>query len=312
MYNIEIKNVTKRYDDKLAVDNISLDIKEGEIFGLLGPNGAGKSTLISMLCGLLSIDKGDILVGGHSIIKDPLKVKNYIGYVPQDIALFENLSIIDNLNYFGRMYNLKGSVLKEKVNKALTLTSLMDRKKDKVKKLSGGMKRRLNIACAILHDPKIIIMDEPTVGIDPQSRNHILEFTKNLNREHNATIIYTSHYMEEVESLCDNIMILDLGKELVNGTKENILRTFSHNITIEIFTSHADSKIMLPLKAVQGVTDVKICNDKISIAVNNSQYKMEDIIRVLTSNNCSIKNISIISPNLESVFLSLTGKNLRE
>lgn len=312
MYNIEIKNVTKRYNDKLAVDNLSININERELFGLLGPNGAGKSTLISMICGLISFDRGDIFVGGNSIKKDPIKVKKLIGYVPQEISLLQGLSIIDNLQYFGRMCGLKGTKLKEKINETLELIELSDRKKDKVNKLSGGMKRRLNIGCAILHEPKILIMDEPTVGIDPQSRNQILEFIKKINKEKNTTIIYTSHYMEEIEALCDNLVIMDMGKDLVKGSKNEILRTFIDEMTLDILIPNVKEEIQIPLGELEGVRRVSIKENTVQMVVKSNDYKIEDIFKVINHNGCSVKNLNIDAPNLETVFLRITGKNLRE
>ena len=187
---IEVKNVTKRFDDKLVTDNISLNIEEGEIFGLLGPNGAGKSTLINIIVGLIEKDKGSINICGMDISKEPLKTKRSIGLVPQEIALFEGLNARDNLEYFGGLYGLRGKELKERINEALSIVALDREDKKQVKKYSGGMKRRLNIAAALMHHPKVIIMDEPTVGVDPQSRNYIFEMIKKINKERKTTIIY--------------------------------------------------------------------------------------------------------------------------
>ena len=311
-YEINIQNVTKRYDDKLAVDNININIKEGEIFGLLGPNGAGKSTLISMICGLIPMDKGDISVGGYSIKKNPKMVKSFIGYVPQEIAIFENLSIMDNLKYFGRMYGLRSVMLKSRIEEILKVTGLEERKKDKVQKLSGGMKRRLNIACAVLHKPKILIMDEPTVGIDPQSRNHILEFTRKMNQDNKTTIIYTSHYMEEIEKLCSKIMILDLGKEILSGTKEEIIRSFIDEITLEITTSSIINEEIVPLMMLTGIKKVDWDKNVIKLIAKSSEYKIEDVFKTLRDLNIGIKNLNIIEPDLETAFLIVTGKKLRD
>lgn len=209
---IETKNLTKRFNDKLVIDNVSLGIEKGEIFGLLGPNGAGKSTLINLMVGLLKIDRGEVIIGGYNISKEPLKAKEKKGLVSQEIALFKNLNAKENLEYWGGLYGLRGAMLRERINEALEIAALQEHIKKPVKKYSGGMKRRLNIAAAMMHHPEVLIMDEPTVGIDPQLRNHIFEVVKKMNKEYNSTIIYTSHYMEEIEALCDNIFILDLGK----------------------------------------------------------------------------------------------------
>lgn len=312
MKAIEFINVTKRYDDNLAVDKANFTINKGELFGLLGPNGAGKSTLLSMLCGIVSIDKGDIKVGSHSITKDPKKVKKLIGYVPQELAIFENLSINDNLDYFAGMYGLKGNIKKERILEALEVTGLKERSKDKVKKLSGGMKRRLNIACAILHHPEVLIMDEPTVGIDPQSRNHILEFTKDLNKKYGTTIIYTSHYMEEIQSLCDKLIILDEGKEIIKGTKEEILRSVIDETVLNIRLLNKNPEIISEIRKLNGTIDASFEESCLEIVVKRSIYKLEDILTVIRQKESQIINLNINEPNLETVFLSLTGKQLRD
>ncbi len=311
MNTIAFTNVTKRYDDQLAVDKVNFTIQEGEIFGLLGPNGAGKSTLLSMLCGVVNMDKGDITIGEHSINKNPVNVKRLLGYVPQDLALFENLTIMDNLDYFAGMYGLKGKLKKERIKEALEVTGLAERKKDKVKKLSGGMKRRLNIACAILHRPKVLIMDEPTVGIDPQSRNHILEFTKGMNEKYGTTIIYTSHYMEEIQRLCNSLIILDQGKEIIRGTKEEILQAVIDESILNIDLMEQKPEIIGGLRKVEGIVEVTY-EDVLKVVVKSGEYKLEDVLKVIRESGGHIVNMNIQEPNLETVFLSLTGKKLRD
>ncbi|ERK31889.1 ABC transporter ATP-binding protein [Clostridium intestinale] len=309
---IQLKDVTKRYDDKLAVDNISLDIEEGELFGLLGPNGAGKSTLISMICGLTKLDKGDIIINGSSIKTNPIAAKQNIGLVPQEIALYENISAIDNLKFWGKMYSLKGNLLKERIEEVLEATGLKDRRKEKVSKFSGGMKRRLNIACAVMHYPKIVIMDEPTVGIDPQSRNNILEFTKELNKKHGSTLIYTSHYMEEVEALCSKVCILDEGKVIAKGDQEHIKRMIMNEERVEITISKYKPEIDLILKKLNSVREVVYKDSKLTVIMQDTQRSIQQIIEVLIKAEIGIKDISIKKPTLETVFLSLTGKALRD
>lgn len=218
---VEIKNLTKSYKDFKAVDISSLNIKEGEIFGFLGPNGAGKTTTISILSGLYSKYNGDVKIFGKSIKNDPIFIKKNMGVVPQDLALIYDLTAEENVKFFGELYGLKGQKLKDAVQETLEFVGLWDRKKDFPPKFSGGMKRRLNIACAIVHKPKLIIFDEPTVGIDPQSRNNILETIKKLN-EQGSTVIYTSHYMEEVEAICTDICIVDHGNIIARGNKEEL------------------------------------------------------------------------------------------
>lgn len=309
---IQLKDVTKRYDDKLAVDNISLDIEEGELFGLLGPNGAGKSTLISMICGLTKLDKGDIIINGSSIKTNPIGAKQNIGLVPQEIALYENISAIDNLKFWGKMYSLKGNLLKERIEEVLEATGLKDRRKEKVSKFSGGMKRRLNIACAVMHYPKIVIMDEPTVGIDPQSRNNILEFTKELNKKHGSTLIYTSHYMEEVEALCSKVCILDEGKVIAKGDQDHIKRMIMNEERVEITISEYKPEIDLILKKLTSVREVVYKDSKLTVIMQDTQRSIQQIIEVLIKAEIGIKDISIKKPTLETVFLSLTGKALRD
>lgn len=309
---IELKNVTKRYEDKLVVDNISFSIEEGEIFGLLGPNGAGKSTTISMICGLIKADQGDIIVANHPLKSEAKKAKENIGLVPQDIALYKDLSAIENLKFWGTLYGLSGKLLNERIDEVLEATGLKDRAKDKISSYSGGMKRRINIASAVMHRPKVIIMDEPTVGIDPQSRNHILEFTKDLNKKYDTTIIYTSHYMEEVEALCSKLVILDEGKVVAGGTKEEIKRMVMNEETVEITSSNCTPETLLKLKKIQKVKEALYKEGIITIGISESEANLQSIIDVLVTNKVNIQNINIKTPTLETVFLNLTGKSLRD
>lgn len=309
---IEIKNVTKRFDDKIAVDNISLSIEDGDIFGLLGPNGAGKSTLISMITGLLKPDSGDILVDGYSIIKNPLEVKRQLGLVPQEIALMETVSAYDNLEFWGSLYGLKGKLLKERINEALEVAGLMDRKNEKLKKFSGGMKRRLNIAAAILHHPRILIMDEPTVGIDPQSRNHIFEFTKEINKNRDTTVIYTSHYMEEVDYLCNGLFIMDLGKEVAYGTKKSVKAMVSDKSRLLLKPDSYTAETLIRVKALEGVMDLTEEDGMLKLVVKEEFFNLNTLINSLYEEKIKIRGITFEEPTLEEVFLSLTGKTLRD
>ncbi|MGH4125192.1 MAG: ATP-binding cassette domain-containing protein [Clostridium sp.] len=312
MNNIVVKNVTKRFDDKLVLDNISFEIKQGDIFGLIGPNGAGKSTLINIMTGLIKGNSGDVIMGGHSISVDPIKAKELIGLVPQELALIEALSAYDNLEYFGAFYGLYGKLLKERIEEALTVTGLNEKKKVKVKKFSGGMKRRLNLAVAIMHRPKILILDEPTVGVDPQSRNYIFEFIKKINKENNTTVIYTSHYMEEVEQLCNNIFILDEGSEIAFGTKSMIKSMANIHGTIKLILEQNDDGFLLKIKKLQGVKDCFINDEEVSIYVNEESFNLEELLMLLTREHKKIKKFNVEEASLEEVFLSLTGKKLRD
>jgi ABC-2 type transport system ATP-binding protein len=311
MNKMEVKNITKRFNDKLVLDNISFDINQGEVFGLLGPNGAGKSTLINIIIGLLKADNGDVLVGGHSIKKEPIRVKEQIGFVPQEIALFEVLNAKENLEYWGGLYGLKGGLLKDRIEEAVTIAGLEDHLKKKVKNYSGGMKRRLNIAAAMMHHPEILIMDEPTVGVDPQSRNHIFQAVKDMNRNYNTTIIYTSHYMEEVEQLCNNIFILDIGKEVAFGTKEQLKRMVQDDKILRIKAAGDLSGLMFDLKKNSKIRGVEKEGEALKI-ITSGNFNLNEILNEVQSSGVQVKNIGIEEPSLEEVFLTLTGKKLRD
>lgn len=251
-----LTDVVKRYENKLTVDHVNVTIQAGEIFGLLGPNGAGKSTTISMICGLLKIDSGDIVIDGLSVSSYALEVKKKIGLVPQDLALYNTMTANENVTFFGRLYGLRGKLLKERVAEALAFTGLSDRAKEKPATFSGGMKRRLNIACAIMHHPKLIIMDEPTVGIDPQSRNHILESVKELNRL-GSTVIYTSHYMEEVAAICDRVAIMDKGHIIACGTEKELRERVSQEEKIVVKATNITPELINELSLHPRITRVE-------------------------------------------------------
>jgi len=312
MNYIEVKNITKRFDDKLVLDNISFNIEEGDIFGLIGPNGAGKSTLINIITGLLKNNGGEVNIGGYSIEKQPLDAKGLIGLVPQELALMEELTAYDNLEYFGAFYGLGGKLLKERIEEALVVTGLVDKRKEKVKKFSGGMKRRLNLAVAIMHKPKVLIMDEPTVGVDPQSRNYIFEFIKRINKENKTTVIYTSHYMEEVESLCNSIFIIDLGKEIASGSKSTIKAMSSENGTIKLKIDDYNEEFIVKIKELKGVKDCFREEDNIKILVRELVFKIENLLNLVSKEGKKIKYLNIEEASLEEVFLALTGKKLRD
>lgn len=311
MEALEIKNVSKRFDDKLVLDNISFDVKRGEIFGLLGPNGAGKSTLINIITGLLNSNEGEAFVDGYSIKKDPIKAKMSLGVVLQELALIEEMNAYDNLEFFGSLYGLKGKLLKERIQEALEVTGLLDRKKEKVKKFSGGMKRRLNIAAAIMHHPRILIMDEPTVGVDTQSRNHIFEFIRRIVNEWGTTVVYTSHYMEEVEDLCNRVFIMDLGKEVAYGNKEDIKAEVFPNNKVIIEGKDFTGEIVYKLKLVQGVKKIKDNNNSITLFIDKT-FNLSDALKIIEAENGGVHKIGYEEPKLEDVFLALTGKNLRD
>jgi ABC-2 type transport system ATP-binding protein len=308
---IEVKNLTKRFNDKLVIDNVSLNIEKGEIFGLLGPNGAGKSTLINLVVGLIKGDNGDVLVGGHSINKNPIKVREQIGVVPQEIALFEALNAKDNLEYWGGLYGLRGAKLKSRIDEAIEIAGLEGHLKKKIKTYSGGMKRRLNVVAAMMHHPEILIMDEPTVGVDPQSRNHIFQVVKEMNKNYNTTVIYTSHYMEEVEHLCSNIFIMDLGKEVAFGTKEQLKRMVQDDRVFRITANGDLNSLMFNLKKNSKIRGIEKENESLKI-IASSELNLNEILGEIQTSNIQIKNLGIDEPSLEEVFLTLTGKKLRD
>ncbi|MGN7762005.1 ABC transporter ATP-binding protein [Paenibacillus sp. 22594] len=306
-----LTDVVKRYDQKLTVDHVNFSIQEGEIFGLLGPNGAGKSTTISMICGLLKVDGGDIVIDGLSVMNQPLEVKKRIGLVPQDLALYENMTAAENVSFFGKLYGLRGKLLKERVEEALAFTGLSDRAKDKPSTFSGGMKRRLNIACSIMHRPKLIIMDEPTVGIDPQSRNHILESVKALNKL-GSTVIYTSHYMEEVAAICDRVAIMDKGHIIACGTESELRERVAHEEKIVIKASQITPALIQELGQHPGISRVELSGDTVELYLPSSQSQLQDILFIFAKHEGIIASLNIEEPDLETLFLNLTGRTLRD
>lgn len=308
---VKVSNVTKRFNDKLVLDNISFEIEEGEIFGLIGPSGAGKSTLINIMTTLVEATNGSVEIGGYDIVKQPIEAKSLIGLVPQELALMEEMTAYDNLLFFGSLYGLSYKVLKERINEALMATGLMDRKKEKVKKFSGGMKRRLNIAAALMHHPRILIMDEPTVGVDPQSRNHIFEFTKKICKERNTTVIYTSHYMEEIEELCSKVFIMDLGKEIASGSQEQIKSLSGEQTKVILTVGHLSGEIVLKLRGLEGVSLVTEEGNQVTLTINKD-FKLTSAIALLESYSSQLQGIRYEEPRLEDVFLWLTGKSLRD
>lgn len=308
---LKIRNLVKKYNNVPAVDNISLDIQEGEIFGLLGPNGAGKSTTINAICGLVRTDLGEITVDGIDLRSGSTEAKKKLGLVPQEIAVFDNLTARENVEFFGKLAGLKGSLLKERTDEALEFTGLTEKQKGMPKAFSGGMKRRLNIACALTHHPRIIIMDEPTVGIDPQSRNHILESVRKLNRM-GSTIIYTSHYMEEVEAVCGRIAIMDHGRIVAEGTRDELRSSLQQEDRILIDVSDAGPGCVSEIKSLPAVRDVQSRDGGLVIKASNTQLILQDILFILSRNGARIKGIDVVEPDLETVFLSLTGRMLRD
>ncbi|QHW29623.1 ABC transporter ATP-binding protein [Paenibacillus rhizovicinus] len=308
---LEIRGLTKKFGDFVAVDNISLKVREGEIFGFLGANGAGKSTTINMICSLLQPTDGDIRIMEHDIKLQSRFAKQSLGIVPQDLAIYEDLSAYENVSFFAGLYGLRGALLKQRTQEALEFVGLGDKAKSFPKNFSGGMKRRLNIACAIAHKPKLIIMDEPTVGIDPQSRNYILSSVRELN-ESGCTIIYTSHYMEEVEEICSRIAIVDHGKIIAEGTKEQLTASITDTKDIVIELKNAVGSESDMLTGLAGVRKVSQEENVIRIHSDASVDNLNRILKQLMAAELEIRTVEEREPNLETVFLTLTGRNLRD
>jgi ABC-2 type transport system ATP-binding protein len=305
---IEVKNITKSYGKTQAVRGISFSIKDGECYGLLGPNGAGKSTTINMLSMLFPPDSGDIAIGGIPIGKTNTEIKNMLGIVPQEIALYEKFSAWENILFWGSIYGVTGKALHDKAESLLKWVGLYDRRKDAITEYSGGMKRRINIACALLHSPKVLLLDEPTVGVDPQSRNLIFELIQQLNKD-GMTIIYTTHYMEEAEKLCNRIGIIDTGLIIAQGTLDE-LKTQSqvNDMIIVDCTNTPDEKLL----AEKLKTTVVVNENRVSVLSNDSKKDLTHIVTVCTDAGYEINRIDIQKGNLEGVFLKMTGKQLRD
>ncbi|MDQ0231810.1 ABC transporter ATP-binding protein [Metabacillus malikii] len=309
---LEVVQLEKKYKQTFAVQGVNMFLEKGEIVGLLGPNGAGKSTTISMLSSLVVPTAGDVKLLNESIIKNPRNIREILGVVPQEIALYPDLSAEENLRFFGEIYRLKGANLKKRINEVLEQIGLTDRRKDIVKTFSGGMKRRLNIGVALLHNPEMIIMDEPTVGIDPQSRNYILETVKKLNQERGLTVLYTSHYMEEVEFLCDRIYIMDKGSIIASGTKDELKNILSSENTISIKVERVKEEFINLLQADPTIRQVKAEEHGVTIIVPKEYNLFKKISQMAEEAETNLISIDVKSPTLEDVFLHLTGRALRD
>jgi len=302
-------NIVKHYGTNTALDHMNMTIAKGEVLGLLGPNGAGKSTAIRVLTGLTGADAGEALLFGKKMKGHALDLKQRIGVVPQDLALYETLSARDNLAYFGKLYGVTGAALKSRVGEVLEVLGLSDVAKKAPKKFSGGMKRRLNIGCAVMHKPELLILDEPTVGIDPQSRNHILDFIEEMARQ-GTTVLYTSHYMEEVARLCSRILIMDAGRVIAEGSVEEITQSvlFEENMTLEV--KDPAPAILDGIKHIQGVIKCEADGQHITVTSTAGAANMHRILEVAMP--FLILGVTAHRPTLEDAFLALTGKKLRD
>lgn len=308
---LTMNDIVKRYRALTALDHLTLNLQKGESLGLLGPNGAGKTTAIRVLTGLTSADAGEISLFGKELRGklNSMEIKRRIGVVPQDLAVYETLSAQENLTYFGKLYGVRSAELNKRVGETLEILGLSDVAGKSPKKFSGGMKRRLNIGCAIIHKPELLILDEPTVGIDPQSRNHILDFVTEINR-HGTTVLYTSHYMEEVERVCSRVSIMDAGRVIADGTVEDLTRSVIFEETVTLEVKELSPSLQESVKKIQGVSRCDIQGRKVVITSAADSGNLSRIIEVAAP--YTILGVSANKPTLEDAFLALTGKKLRD
>lgn len=313
MSYVNIQNIYKNYGDEQVLENVSLDIEKGECFGLIGPNGAGKSTLIDIITGLTPFNAGYVYVDNLEVPKDIVTIRKQIGLVPQQIALMQELNAVSNLEYFGGLYGLSGHLLKERIQEALEVIGLTDHTKKAVKTFSGGMQRRLNIAAGILHRPAFLILDEPTVGVDPQSRNKIFEFIKYMMKEYGTTVLYTSHYMEEVEALCDRLYILDKGQQVGYGTQSEIKQLVQDNVKWYVEVAQSPINLEQTLKnELTGVQQVVADQNKYHLIVDPFEFSTKELMNMITDRELELVTLSKEELSLEEAFLQLTGKSLRD
>jgi ABC-2 type transport system ATP-binding protein len=304
-------DLQKRFGERAAVDGVSFRIDEGESYGLLGPNGAGKTTTISMVCGLLRRDGGEVVVAGRPMTDGSTKTKEAIGYVPQDIALYPDLSASENLKFFGRLYGLSGRKLAERVSAVLEIVGLADRAGDRVADYSGGMKRRLNIAAGLLHQPRLLVLDEPTVGVDPQSRNAILENVETL-KSGGLAVLYTTHYMEEAERLCDRVGIIDEGKIIAEGTRRELVATIGQKDRVLLVATGDLQAFSKSAREVEEVGEATVTEQGVDLLCTGGRHLLPRLLELAEKSKVEVASVEVFEPDLEAVFLSLTGKALRD
>lgn len=306
---IEVRDLQKSFSDLVAVDRVSFSASAGTVFGLLGPNGAGKSTTISILSGLLKPTAGSVSVGGYDISSDAVKAKASLGIVPQELAIYEDLSARDNLTYWGAAYGLKGDGLKQRVEHVLNRIGLADRAGELPKQYSGGMKRRLNFGCGLVHEPKVLLLDEPTVGVDPQSRERLFDLVRE-EKAKGTCVLYTTHYMEEAEKLCDELAIIDHGKIIAAGTLADLRAEFGGNDLIQLSGSFDQDKVEQAVTAL-GADVLSVSDEVVMIAIRDGARKLPSVLAGISATGAEIHDTRLSEPNLESLFLKLTGKELR-
>jgi ABC-2 type transport system ATP-binding protein len=305
------KDLRKRFKERLAVDGVGFEVAPGETYGLLGPNGAGKTTTISMICGLLRRDGGEVTVAGASLDRDPGQVKAAIGYVPQDVALYPDLSGLENLRFWGRMYGLAGRDLAERVETTLEVVGLTERAGDKVGDYSGGMERRLNIAAGLLHRPRLLVLDEPTAGVDPQSRNAILTQVEALGGE-GVGVLYTTHYMEEAERLCDRVGIIDQGRLIAEGTRRELVARVGERDRIELAATGDLAALAAAAARLEGVDEASVVAGGIHLVARDAGPLLPRLLEAAEHAGAQVTSVELVEPDLEAVFLHLTGKALRD
>lgn len=308
---VEVKNLTKRYGTTVAVRDLDLEVEEGEVFGLLGPNGAGKSTTLSVISGLLRPTAGDVVVDGHSVRTQALAVKRILGIVPQELAVYPRLSARANLRFWGEMYGLGGKTLSSRVDEVLDLVGLKARAGEPLSRYSGGMKRRVNLAAGIMSNPRLLILDEPTVGVDPQSRNKVFDLVK-AQAAAGTTVIYTSHYMEEVELLCDRVAIVDQGSLVAAGTVSDLLRQASEHQEVEIGCPGITDDLLGRLESIPVVDQVRCEEQGVTLMTNEAEKALALAFGCFVGAGAKVSSIQIRKPNLEGLFIKLTGKSLRD
>ena len=306
---IEVKDLQKSYGDLIAVDRVSFSAGAGTVFGLLGPNGAGKSTTISCLSGLLKPTAGSISVGGFDLATDAVKAKALLGIVPQELAIYEDLSARDNLSYWGAAYGLKGDKLKQRVDHVLNRIGLSDRAGELPKKYSGGMKRRLNFGCGLVHEPAVLLLDEPTVGVDPQSRERLFDLVRE-EKAKGTCVLYTTHYMEEAEKLCDELAIIDHGKIIAGGTLNGLRAEFGGNDIIQLSGSFELARVEPVITELKAEL-LSLSSETLMIAIRDGARVLPAVLQAISATGAEIRDTRLSEPNLESLFLKLTGKDLR-